>query len=406
MSAVADSRMSLGEHLAELRTRLVRVLVAASLLAGVGWWQAEAIHGWLMRPVLLALPAGSEALVYTSAVEELNVLLRVGLYAGACLATPIALRELWGFVAPGLHAHERRLAGPFVLAGTAAFAAGVLFCYVAMLPPMFTFLLRDAGELEREREVAVLELREAVALQAARGGELERAGDEARRALATWDQREAPDRALARIRPPDPAHGALARLQALERLIEVAPVQREAVALQRAGIEAWAAGDLVAADAACQAAVAELAGPGGGPLDDLWRLEAALAGARVELEALRWTRPMLAMDTQLDLVVLFLLATGAVFELPLVLALLGMVGLVSSSFLMRYQRHAVVACVVAAAFITPTADVFNLALMTVPMLACFELGVLAVWLVERRRARRDPRAGRDGPRALPETDFS
>jgi len=62
-----------------------------------------------------------------------------------------------------------------------------------------------------------------------------------------------------------------------------------------------------------------------------------------------------------------------------------MVGLVKSSFLFKYQRHAFVVCLIAAAVITPTGDAVNLALMAGPMLACYEVGVLLVWLVERRR---------------------
>jgi sec-independent protein translocase protein TatC len=79
------------------------------------------------------------------------------------------------------------------------------------------------------------------------------------------------------------------------------------------------------------------------------------------------------------------LAFGVIFELPLVMALLGLVGLVRSSFLFKYQRHAFVVCLIAAAIITPTGDAVNLALMAGPMLACYELGVVLVWIIEKRR---------------------
>lgn len=390
--------MPLGEHLAELRTRLVRVLVAIALLAGLGWWQATAIYGWLMRPVLVALPPGSDALVFTSAVEELNVLLKVGLYAGLCLATPIALYQLWGFVAPGLHAAERRLAGPFVLGGTVAFAAGSLFCYLAMLPPMFQFLLRDAGYLEREQELDLLGLREQRTLAALRAGDWERAQREAQLALSTWSARPALHGAAASIRPRDRGRELFARIEGAGRLLDATathvPTEAGAAAFVEHGaaLEAWNGGDLEAAERGCDAAVERLGASApalAGALGTLWDLERALAAGRAELAAARWTRPMLAMGSQLDLVLLLMLATGAVFELPLLLAVLGMAGLVSSSFLMRYQRHAIVVCVALAAVITPTSDVFNLALMCGPMLVCFELGVLAVWIIERRRARRE-----------------
>jgi sec-independent protein translocase protein TatC len=96
---------------------------------------------------------------------------------------------------------------------------------------------------------------------------------------------------------------------------------------------------------------------------------------------------MLSMSEQLTLVLVLELAFGVIFELPLVMAVLGLVGLVSSSFLFKYQRHAFVLCLIVAAIITPTGDAVNLALMAGPMLLCYELGVVLVWLVEKRRAK-------------------
>ena len=96
---------------------------------------------------------------------------------------------------------------------------------------------------------------------------------------------------------------------------------------------------------------------------------------------------MLTMDEQLSLVLLLLLSFGIIFELPLVMALLGVVGIVKASFLIKYQRHAFVVCLILAAVLTPTGDVVNLSLMAGPMLLCYEMGVFAVWLIERRRAR-------------------
>ena len=65
-----------------------------------------------MKPVLAALPPGSKSLVYTSGIEEINVLMKVGLYCGIFLTTPVILWQLWGFVSPGLYPQERRYASP------------------------------------------------------------------------------------------------------------------------------------------------------------------------------------------------------------------------------------------------------------------------------------------------------
>jgi sec-independent protein translocase protein TatC len=62
---------------------------------------------------------------------------------------------------------------------------------------------------------------------------------------------------------------------------------------------------------------------------------------------------------------------------------------VNAKLLAKYQRHAILLCVVLAAVITPSGDAVNLALMAVPMIVCYELGVLGAWLVGRRKARQE-----------------
>jgi len=87
-------------------------------------------------------------------------------------------------------------------------------------------------------------------------------------------------------------------------------------------------------------------------------------------------KPVLMMDEQLGLVMMLLLAFGIIFELPMVLTLLAMMGVVDYKFLSKYRRHAIIVNVIIAAFVTPTGDPFNLALMALPMMVCYELGVL------------------------------
>jgi sec-independent protein translocase protein TatC len=97
-------------------------------------------------------------------------------------------------------------------------------------------------------------------------------------------------------------------------------------------------------------------------------------------------KPVLMMDEQLGLVMSLLLAFGIIFELPLVLTFLSMVGIVDHKFLSKYRRHAIVVNTLIAAIVTPTGDPFNLALMAVPMMACYELGVLGAWVFGKKDA--------------------
>ena len=100
--------------------------------------------------------------------------------------------------------------------------------------------------------------------------------------------------------------------------------------------------------------------------------------------------PLLSANEYLSFFLTMSVAFGLVFELPLVLIFLAMVGVVKASMLRRARPYAVVIMVVAAAFITPTTDAVTLLFMAGPMLLFYELSILAAWLIERSRRRRAP----------------
>jgi sec-independent protein translocase protein TatC len=86
--------------------------------------------------------------------------------------------------------------------------------------------------------------------------------------------------------------------------------------------------------------------------------------------------PVLTMSEQLSLVLAMLLGFGVVFEVPVVIAFLAMIGLVNWRTLAKYRRYAIIVNIIAAALITPTGDPLNLALMAVPMIVFYEIGIL------------------------------
>lgn len=389
-----ELRMSLAEHLQELRSRLLRCTIAVLIFGVASLAFAKRIFGILMAPVLSALPAGAQSLVYTSGIEEINVLMKVGLYCGIFLTTPVILWQIWGFVSPGLYAKEKKMAGPFVLLGSLAFIAGALFCYFVLLPTMFQFLLNDSDAAELSEKLDKARLREQEALRYLRIGEVGRAGELAKAASNEVESSSSGAKGA-------PSQGAelSSRLDGLGRVMDAAQLGlgpssrstlRQALDSQVAATEAYGKGDLAGAAKAMDESAALLGSPSASDasaLADLWNLEKQLASVKTNYDAKNWTRPMLTMREQLSLVLLLELAFGIIFELPLVMALLAMIGLVKASFLMKYQRHAFIVCLIAAAIITPTGDAVNLALMAGPMVLCYELGVLAAWVIEKRRAR-------------------
>jgi sec-independent protein translocase protein TatC len=240
-----DVHLTLREHLIELRKRLKWALIwlTVGFLACYHW--AERIFRFLMEPVYRALPEGERNLHFASSVEPFFIYLKVALYAGIFVASPLILWQVWAFIAPGLYRKEKRAILPFVVCATAFFTAGAAFCYAVILPPAFDFLIHSAG--------------------------------------------------------PD-------------------------------------------------------------------------------------IKPVLMMDDQLGLVMMLVIAFGLIFELPLIMTFLGMIGLVDYKFFAKYRRHAIVINVIVAAFVTPTGDPFNLALMAVPMVLCYELGILGSWMFGKKKA--------------------
>ncbi len=134
-----DAVMPLTEHLKELRRRVIICLI--SLLPGliVGFWAFEPLSRFLTAPLCdihtLQITGGQcGPLVITgSLLAPFTVQVKVALATAVIMAAPVWLYQLWGFLAPGLHRHERRRALSFVAAALPLFIAGLALCYW-MLP--------------------------------------------------------------------------------------------------------------------------------------------------------------------------------------------------------------------------------------------------------------------------------
>ncbi len=86
--------------------------------------------------------------------------------------------------------------------------------------------------------------------------------------------------------------------------------------------------------------------------------------------------PELSVGTYIDFNVKFLLIFGCAFELPLVMTLAAMTGVVSSQVFARYRKHAILLCLIVSAIVTPDATLFTMLLMAVPMMVLYEIGIV------------------------------
>ena len=103
-----------------------------------------------------------------------------------------------------------------------------------------------------------------------------------------------------------------------------------------------------------------------------------LGFGNTELEAL------LSVDKYFDFVIMFVLPFGFIFELPLVITILGKMGLITSAFLKKYQRIIIFLSFVVGALITPTPDVFTQSMIALPIIVLYEVGYFIVRYILRR----------------------
>lgn len=130
-------------HLVELRTRLLRAVLAIVVIFAALLPFSRDLYTLLAEPLLAALPltrSGGQ-MVAINPLAPFTVPLRLTLYAALLLAMPVLLYQAWAFVAPGLYKHEKKLALPLLVCAVLLFYVGFCFAYFVLLPVMFKFLL-------------------------------------------------------------------------------------------------------------------------------------------------------------------------------------------------------------------------------------------------------------------------
>ena len=131
-----DDRLTLVEHLDELRTRIIIAIAAFVVAFGVCFWQNHELLDLLNDP----LPNGREPLTL-SVTEPFVTTMTVSVYAALLISLPIILYQLYAFVLPAFSPSERRVALPLLMLVPVLFIGGVVFGYFVVLGPAVHFLL-------------------------------------------------------------------------------------------------------------------------------------------------------------------------------------------------------------------------------------------------------------------------
>ena len=268
-----ERRMPFIDHLAELRDRLRNSVIAIFLATVVCYIFRGYLFRVMAKPLIVAFEKAHAAgiapqLVFLSPIEAFLVLLKTAIVGAIFASSPVIFLQLWGFISPGLYAHERRWAAPFVITAVLLFIGGATFCYHFVLPPGYEFFLTAAQDATHQLQAAF-------------------------------------------------------------------PV-----------------------------AIKDAAG----------------------------IRPMISMDEYFGLTLMLLLVFGAVFELPLILSVLAILGVVSAASLWRFNRYAILLFAIAGAILTPGDLVIGQLAMAGSLTVLYNLSIGIAWLVERKRTKGDAEA--------------
>ncbi|MGH7393428.1 MAG: twin-arginine translocase subunit TatC [Candidatus Rokuibacteriota bacterium] len=140
MARAVNDKMSFMEHLGELRGRITRSLIGLLIGLVIAFPFSQRIVDYLAKPI----QATGNPLVFLAVTEAFWVQMKVALIAGLFFASPIILWQVWAFVSPGLYAHERKYAAPFVIVGSLLFIGGGAFSLKMVTPYAVQFLLSYA----------------------------------------------------------------------------------------------------------------------------------------------------------------------------------------------------------------------------------------------------------------------
>ncbi len=152
-----DVKMTIWEHLDELRKRLVRAAVAVGFGFIGSWTMRQQLLAWLVHPYERAWVArgfpGAPELQTLGPADVFVGYLQLSLVASVVIAVPVIFYQLWAFVSPGLYSREKRLIFPFVFFSTSLFLSGVAFAYYVAFPFTLNYFFSLLGQVDSQGTV-------------------------------------------------------------------------------------------------------------------------------------------------------------------------------------------------------------------------------------------------------------
>jgi sec-independent protein translocase protein TatC len=140
-----DQPLPLITHLTELRDKLLRALLAVLVIFICLFPFANDIYAFVSEPLRAILPPGA-SMIATEVASPFFTPFKLTLVAAVFLAMPYVLYQVWGFIAPGMYRHEKRLAIPLLASSVLLFYAGAAFAYFVVFPLIFAFFTSVAPD--------------------------------------------------------------------------------------------------------------------------------------------------------------------------------------------------------------------------------------------------------------------
>ena len=138
---IEASKAPLLDHLIELRSRLIKALLAFGVAFIVCFFFAKTIYNWLVWPFVWVAGPENSKFIYTALLEYFITQLKLALFGAAFISFPIVAMQIYKFVAPGLYRHERAAFRPYLIATPVFFGLGAMMVYFVVFPMLIRFSL-------------------------------------------------------------------------------------------------------------------------------------------------------------------------------------------------------------------------------------------------------------------------
>jgi len=342
-----DVRMTLGEHLEELRSRLIRAIIALVVGAVVCFIYRNHVIGFLCAPIFAVLKEQGypQELAFFGPAEGFMINLKVAIIVGFILTAPFSISQIWGFIAAGLYPQERKWVRRFAPASIILFFLGAAFLLLVVSPLAYKFLLTFQTNVSDSTWLLP-------------------------KGLFSSSPRLLPATAVFEEWPtgssePQPATSTSPATQPISSVFSAIPAFDKDPKDPPEGY-LWT-----------NRTERQIRIQFGGEIYTVGRLLPSGEGPRI--------RPDIRISENIVFVLQLSAAFGIAFQIPVVVAFLAAVGIAPVAQMARLRRYVWFGMSIASAIITPTTDVVSMLFLLLPMVLLYEVGLWIGRIIEKGR---------------------